>query len=341
MAGVLKFLALPAQGGRIRQLAWLLGLLAVLLIFPLVGPPFFRSLLIEILIFAIFAMSLDVLMGYTGLVSFGHAAFFGLGGYVLGYSALHLSSNLLITIPLVAISISLVALVIGFFALRTTGIYFLMLTLAFSQMFYGLALKWTQVTGGSDGMAGLGRPYLGVGDLALQFGRDNNFYYLVLALFLFTWWFLSRLVSSPFGHTLKGIKENEARMLALGYNTWNYKIAAFVVAGLFAGLGGMLLASFNRHAAPENLYWTVSGGVIIMVLVGGAGSLRGPILGAALVRFLRIYASSYTDRWQTLMGLVFIAFVLFAPQGINGLLKLIRQRRGAAQSAKLPQRGEV
>ena len=296
----------------------LLGL-AALLVFPFVAPTYPRSLMIEVLIFAIFAMSLDLLMGYTGLVSFGHAAFFGLGGYVAAYSSQHLSANLLVELPLLIAVTGAVAFAIGFFALRTSGIYFLMLTLAFAQMLFSLAIKWSAVTGGSDGMP-VERPYLGVGDAALRFGADFNFYYLTLALFLGAWWLLARLVGSPFGHTLRGIKENEARMRALGYDTWRFKISAFVVAGLLAGLAGMLLAAFNRHAAPESLYWTVSGQAIIMVLVGGAGSLAGPILGAALVHLLPSYVSSYTERWQSILGLVFIGFVLFAPRGIYGLI---------------------
>ena len=317
MQGILKLLARPkAQGARIW---WRLGLLVVLLALPFGAPPYIRSLMIEVLIFAIFAMSLDLLLGYTGLVSFGHAAYFGLSGYVLAYSAARLGPNLLVTVPLVALASSLAAFVIGFFALRTSGIYFLMLTLAFAQMFFGLAIKWTAVTGGSDGLP-VDRPYLGVGDLTIHFGSDTNFYYLALAVFLGSWWVLARIVGSPFGHALRGIKENEARMRALGYDTWRYKIIAFVIAGLLAGLAGMLLAAFNRHVAPETLYWTTSGQVIIMVLVGGAGSLSGPILGAALVHLLPSYVSSYTDRWQSILGLVFIAFVLFAPQGIYGLI---------------------
>jgi branched-chain amino acid transport system permease protein len=298
----------------------LLGLLALLVAFPLVAPPYPRSLMIEVLVFAIFAMSLDLLMGYTGLVSFGHAAFFGLGGYVAAYAGLHLSSNLLVTVPLLLLVVGAAAFAMGFFALRTSGIYFLMLTLAFAQMLFSLAIKWSDVTGGSDGLR-VERPALGIGGLELRFGADISFYYLTLAVFLFSWWLLARLVASPFGHTLRGIKENEARMQALGYNTARFKIGAFVVAGLFAGLAGMLLAAFNRHAAPENLYWTRSGEAIIMVLIGGAGSLIGPMLGAALVHLLPSYASSYTERWQTILGLVFIGFVLFAPRGIYGLLR--------------------
>jgi branched-chain amino acid transport system permease protein len=306
------------------------GILALLLIFPFVAAPYPRSLMIEVLIFAIFAMSMDLLMGYTGLVSFGQAAFFGLGGYVAAYSGIHLSANLLLMLPLLVIVLSLTAFVIGFFALRTSGIYFLMLTLAFAQMLFSLAIKWSDVTGGSDGLP-VERPYFGIGDLTIRFGADANFYYLTLVLFASTWWFLTRLVNSPFGHTLKGIHENEARMRALGYHTWRFKISAFVIAGLLAGIAGMLLASFNRHANPETLYWTVSGQAIVMVLIGGAGSLIGPILGAALVHLLPSYASSYTERWQSILGLVFIAFVLFAPRGLYGLLR--RPTRREPQTA--------
>lgn len=296
-------------------------LLAGLAVFPLVAPGYILSLAVEVLIFAVFAMSLDLLLGYTGLVSFGHAAFFGLGGYIVAYVARGVTANLLVTTPIVLIGTAIGAAVIGFFALRTTGIYFLMLTLAFAQMLFGLAVKWTPVTGGSDGLAGVPRPYIGLGSLSWRFGSNLQFYYLVALSFLLSWWLLRRLVESPFGHTLRGIKENESRMRALGYNTWRFKMAAFIVAGVFAGLSGALFTHFNWHAAPENLYWTMSGQVLLMVIVGGSGTLTGPILGAALVRLLPSYASTYTERWQTLMGLVFVLFVLFAPQGIIGLVR--------------------
>ncbi len=312
-----------------RQWVVPLVVLVGLSVFPLISPSYIQSLAVEVLLFAIFAMSLDLLLGYTGLVSFGHAAFFGLGGYVLAYVARGVTANLLVTTPLVIVVTALGAAVIGFFALRTTGIYFLMLTLAFAQMLFGLAVKWTPVTGGSDGLAGVPRPYIGVGDVALRFGSNLYFYYLVAVAFIVCWWLLRRIVGSPFGYTLRGIKENESRMRALGYNTWRFKMAAFIVAGVFAGISGALFAHFNWHAAPENLYWTMSGQVLLMVIVGGSGTLTGPILGAALVRLLPSYASTYTDRWQTIMGLVFIAFVLFAPQGIMGLIRDYQARRQA------------
>jgi len=301
--------------------------LGIALVYPHVSSLYFLSLAIEVLIFAIFAMSLDLLLGYTGLPSFGHAAFFGLGAYLVAYVssrsdlALNLTNNLLVIIPVVIIGTALVALAIGFFALRTTGIYFLMITLAFAQMLFSIAIRWSGVTGGSDGLAGIARPAIGLGAMAYTFNSRTSFYYLVLALFLISWWLLRRIVNSPFGWTLRGIRENEQRMRALGYNTFRFKMAAFVIAGIFGGIAGMLLVQFFRHAAPDNLYWTMSGQVMIMLIVGGTGTLSGPIVGAAVIRLLPNFASSYTERWETLLGLVFIMFVLFAPKGIIGLLR--------------------
>ncbi len=311
---------------RRKQILIAAGLLA--LVYPFVVRSYLLSLAIEVLIFAIFAMSLDLLLGYTGLPSFGHAAFFGLGAYILAYLtstsdlALGLTDNLLITMPLVLLGTGLAALVIGFFALRTSGIYFLMITLAAAQMLFSIAIRWSSVTGGSDGLVGVPRPAIGIQPLSFTIASREGYYFLVLTLFVLSWWLLRRLVESPFGWTLRGIRENEQRMRALGYNTFRYKMAAFVISGAFAGLAGLLLAHFFWHAAPENLYWTTSGQVLIMVIIGGAGTLDGPILGAALMRLLPNYASSYTARWQTLMGVVFILFVLYARRGIYGLLQL-------------------
>ena len=310
---------MPREWLKAQPYRGMLLLLILFIVFPLVSPSYILSLLIEVLVFGIFAMSLDLLMGYTGPVSFGHAAYFGLGAYLVGYISKGYSSNLLITVPLVLAAVAMVAWLVGLLALRTSGIYFLMITLAFSQMLFGLAIKWTPITGGSDGLAGVPRPMIGLGDLTWSFGTNFRYYYLVLFAFWGSWWLLQRLVASPFGHTLRGIKENEERMAALGYDTRRFKVAAFVISGVFAGGAGRLFSHFNFHVGPEFLYWTMSGQVLIMVIVGGTGTLTGPVLGAALVRLLPSYVSSYTDRWQTIMGLVFMAFVLFAREGIISL----------------------
>lgn len=332
---MLATLAVRAQSLRdwfSQHKKWVLATLVILiLIYPYIVRSYILSLGIEVLIFAIFAMSLDLLLGYTGLPSFGHAAFFGVGAYILAYIAstnelaLGLTSNMFFTLPVVLLGSGLVALAIGFFALRTSGIYFLMITLAAAQMLFSIAIRWSSVTGGSDGLIGVKRPSIGIDPFVYTFDSRVSFYYLVLVFFLISWLLLHRITQSPFGWTLRGIRENEQRMRALGYNTFRYKLASFVIAGVFAGLAGLLLAHFFWHAAPDNLYWTTSGQVLIMVIIGGAGTLNGPVLGAALVRLLPNFASSYTERWQTLMGVVFIVFVLFARRGIIGLIDRVKE----------------
>lgn len=307
-------------GTRYRRWWGLLALLGAVA-FPLVARRFYITLAEDVLIFAIFALSLDLLLGYTGLTSFGHAAFFGLGAYATAFLATRLGLyNLLLTVPLVVALCALAALLIGLFALRTRGIYFLMVTLAFAQMLFSVALSWTAVTGGSDGLPGVPRPAVALGPLSYTFADRVSFFYLLLGAFVGVWLMLSALTRSAFGWALRGIRENEARMQALGYPTLRYKLAAFVVAGGLAGLAGLLLVHTTGTASPETLYWTTSGQVLIMLIVGGAGTLPGPVLGALCVRLLRNFVSSATDRWETLMGVVFILFVLFARGGLTRLL---------------------
>lgn len=332
--------------GWVRQNKQRLLILSVLLAlaYPFVIKPYYLSLAIEVLIYAIFAMSLDLLLGYTGLPSFGHAAFFGLGGYVAAYIAstnelaMGLTSNLLVIMPIVIIASAAAALFIGFFALRTSGIYFLMITLAFAQMLFSIAIRWSGVTGGSDGLINVARPTLGIGSLAFAFTSRESYYFLVLGFFFLSLWLLRKIVNSPFGWVLRGIRENEPRMKALGYNTFRFKMAIFVVSGAFASVAGMLLAHFFRLASPGSLHWTTSGEVMVMLIIGGAGTLTGPTMGAALIRLFPLLVSSYTERWQSLEGLLLVTFVLFAPQGILGLL------RGKTEKAVAPREvapGEV
>ncbi|NTU84295.1 MAG: branched-chain amino acid ABC transporter permease [Chloroflexales bacterium] len=322
-------LARPVGGLALRLRPADLAGSALVLAAPWLLPPFGLSLLNEILIFALFAMSLDLLLGYTGLASLGQAAFFGVGAYLTGIAGVHLTPNLLVTLPIVLLGSGLTALVLGFLCLRVARISFLMLTLAFAQMIYAVAFKWNAVTGGSNGFAGVPRPTLALGPLSLSFGDGLSFYVLTASVALLGYFSLRLLVGSPWGHTLRGIKENEPRMVGLGYRTSAYKLSAFVVAGMVAGLAGMLYASFNYFVSPQDLYWTMSGQVLMMVVAGGAGTLLGPALGAALVLLLRTLVSSMTDRWALVMGAIFIALVLFAPHGLLGLLRagLSRARR--------------
>lgn len=300
-------------------------LIVVAAVYPLFVKSYYRSLMTEVLIFAIFAMSLDLLLGYTGLPSFGHAAFFGLGAYTVAFMAssnsraLDLTSNLIITLPVVVTVAALFALFVGFFAIRTSGIYFLMITLAAAQMLFSVASRWTEVTGGSDGLSGVQNVVVGIGPIGYEFSAfQTNFYYLVLFFTVIVWLTLKQIVNSPFGWTLQGIRENEARMKALGYNTFRFKLAAFVIAGSFAGVAGLFSAHFFKNATPETLVLTTSGEAMIALIIGGTSTLVGPIIGSAVVKMFPLIISSYVERWQTLEGLLFIAFVLFAPNGIWG-----------------------
>jgi len=299
--------------------SWLAGLavIALLIVAPFGLPIFAMTLLTELVILGLFAMSLDLMVGYTRLVSFGHAAAYGLGAYASGYILLHTELPLPFAILLATILTGLVAIGVGFVCTMATGVSFSMLTLAFAQLLYAVAFKWTSVTGGSDGLAGIPRR---VGPFGLEaLTSKNGFYYFALACLLGAFFLARALVASPFGAVLRGIRENEPKALALGYNTRRYKIAVVAMAYALGGLAGALYAPFAGFANTELLFWLLSGQVLIMVIVGGSGTLIGPILGAAFFMLLEHQLSSYTEAWALFFGLIFIAFVLFAPQGIWGL----------------------
>ncbi len=296
------------------------GALLVLIVLPqLLTSQYHQSVLVRVLIFAILAMSLDLLLGYTGLASMGHAAFFGLGAYTAGIISLRFSSELVITLPASVLVAGVGALIVGFLSIRTAGVYFLMLTLAFAQVIYALAFKLTSLTRGSDGLSGIPRP--SIASLGIHFDDFASLYYLVLGIFVASYLILERLVHSPFGHALIGIRENESRMRAIGYNTFAYKLVSFLFGGLFAGVAGALYAYFNGFVAPSDVYWTVSGLALVMVIIGGAGTLIGPVMGAAVVLLLETIVASATERWLLIMGLVFIVMVLFVRRGLAGSLE--------------------
>jgi branched-chain amino acid transport system permease protein len=280
----------------------------------------------QALIFAIFAMSLDLLLGYGGMPSFGHAAFFAAGAYGGALWAVHRSPGLL---PLLVIGLAAGAglALIGALALRARGIFFLMLTLAFAQMVWSVLSnnQLAAVLGGDIGLIGVPRPVLPVlADVNLF--QAANFYFLTLLVAVAAYLALAGLVASPFGRTLEGIRENESRMQSLGTFTFQYRLTAFVIAGALAGLAGMLSATFNFSATPASAFWTTSGLAMIAVIVGGARSLVGPAVGAMLVVLLQLGLSSLparglADHWQLLLGAVFIAFVLFLPGGLSALAR--------------------
>jgi branched-chain amino acid transport system permease protein len=303
---------------RTRVLGFLVLLLAVLA-FPAVVGRYPVKLLQEILVWGIYAMSLDLLMGHAGMVSFGHSAFFGVGGYV---AALALTSpggavgGPLGALLLPAAAGALAALVIGYFSIRVSGVYFIMLTLAFSQMFYAYAFQAAWL-GAEDGITGVPRPSL----LGVRTGEGWVFHVYVVAIAALAAFFLWRVVRSPFGHVLAGIHENEGRMEAVGYPVRRYKLLAFVVAGTLAGLAGALYAQFSGSITPDAFFWTTSGEALLMVIIGGTGTLGGAVLGAAAFILLQSLVSTYTERWMLILGVTFVLFVLFAPGGIVGALR--------------------
>jgi branched-chain amino acid transport system permease protein len=309
-----------------------LAVVALLIAAPLGLPAFAMTLLTELVILGLFAMSLDLMVGYTRLVSFGHVAAYGLGAYASGYMLLNSSIPLPFVVILATLLTGVIAIGVGWVCTLATGVSFSMLTLAFAQLLYAIAFKWTSVTGGSDGLAGIPRRAGPMGITLLT--TKAGFYYFALACLIGSFLLCQRLVASPFGAVLRGIRENEAKTLALGYNTRLYKIAVVAIAYAFGGLAGALYAPFAGFANTELLFWLLSGQVLIMVIVGGSGTLIGPILGAAFFLLLEHQLSSYTEAWALFFGLVFIGFILFAPEGIWGLATGWFKRGDAAAKAK-------
>jgi branched-chain amino acid transport system permease protein len=287
-------------------------------VLPFVVPQHSLTILVEALIFGLFAMSLDLLVGYCRLYSFGHAAAYGLGAYsyalILTHAQLPLPAGILLA---VAVTV-LMAVPIAWICTRSTGVSFAMLTLAFAQLGYAMLFRFRDFTGGSDGLVGIPRH---VGPFGIDWFQGKlGYYYLVLFCLLGSYLLCRAIVRSPFGAVLAGIRENEAKTVALGYNTRAYKIATVVLAYGFGGLAGALYAAFAGFASPELFFWLTSGRVLIMVIVGGAGTLIGPILGGVSFVFLEHQLSQVTDLWPLIFGAIFMAFVMFAPQGIWGML---------------------
>ena len=282
------------------------------------------DLLTQMLIYAIFAMSLDILLGYTGLPSLGHAAYFGLAAYATAIISLRLSVPFALAAPAGVAASVIAAALFNLLALRTSRGYYLMITLALSQLLWSLAVSWTELTGGDNGLPGLERP----GAIASAAG----FFYLTLIVFVVSTLALSVLVRSPVGYALKGVRENEGRMRALGYDVWKYKYFASLVAALFAAIAGELFLYLNGFVSPSALSVTVSAQVLMMVLVGAAGTLFGPILGAVLFVLLQYVLSSYTQRWLFVVGFIYVIIALYAPQGVLAFLaeRLRRWIRRAA-----------
>ena len=295
----------------------LFAILIFLIAFPQFGSDFYIEILGKIFILSIFALSLNLLVGVTGLVSLGHAAYFGIAAYTVALitpkdAALSIWLSLPISISIAAIA----ACLVGIFALRTKGIYFIMVTLAFSQLAFYI-FHDTDFGGGSDGIYVNQKPSISIGDLALiDLNAEGRIYYILLAALIVIYVFLKILLRSPFGKVLQGIKSNEQRMLSMGYATFKYKLAAFTIAGAIAGLSGYWHAVLFGFVTPELMSWHQSGNVLLMVILGGMGQLGGAIAGAIAFVGMQEIFTDLTKHWQLLMGAVIVASVLFMPGGI-------------------------
>lgn len=323
----------------IKIAAVIVGLIAVLIIVPQ-SNSFVVLLVSRALIFAILAMSLDILLGFTGLASLGQAAYFGLGAYLTAILAntygFGMKWDFWLMVPLGMIAGGILAAIFGLFAIRATGTYFLMITLALGQCVWGLAYRWNAVTGGDNGLTMRGgRPQFGI-DLS----NEVNFFYLSFGFFAATLLALYVLVRSPFGKSLLGIRERELRMRILGYNIWLHKYIAFIIAGAFGGLSGVLWAHANGIITPETVVITTSVDALLMTVLGGAGTLIGGAIGAGIVFGLREYLSTLVPWWQYVLGGVYVLTILYLPTGLMGIPERVRlwresQKKKRAETAKL------
>ena len=287
-----------------------------LVLIPFFISTYMQGVMTRFLIFAVFAMSYNLIFGYGGLLSLGHAAFFGAGGYTVGLLTLHWGVELFwISMPLGVIVAAVVAAVFGLIALRARGIYFLLVTFALGQLLFSLTwnVKWMN-TSGMQGITGLSRPEFGIRDFYIS---DIQFYFLVLGMFLFSLCILFRLINSPFGVALIGIREDEKRMEAIGYNTWMHKYIAFVISGAFAGLAGVFFSYYNYMISPHHLGIGTSFLPMVMAIIGGQGTLLGPVVGAAIIIFVEHFVSMVMQsRWPLVLGGLFVLSIMFARQGI-------------------------
>ncbi|SHK40338.1 amino acid/amide ABC transporter membrane protein 2, HAAT family [Marinobacter antarcticus] len=303
---------------KIRILWALLALvIAGLIAVPWIASYFYVFIFTEILILGLFAASFNLIFGYTGMLSFGHAAFFGIGSYAMALVLIHLELPFVVSL-LVSMGVSaLLALVIGFFCVRLNEVYFAMLTLAFGMMVFAIAYQWRSVTNGSDGLAGFSLGSFGLG-LDLTLGNPAVYYHVVLAIVAIASAVLYLICRSSFGMILRAIRQNPERVSFAGLNVRTYRLAAFVIAGSFAGLAGGLIAPFLRVASPELLHWSMSAEPILMAILGGTGYFLGPFIGAAVFVLLETWITSFTESWMLVLGIILALMVIFFRKGLLG-----------------------
>jgi len=297
--------------------------LAGLAALPLVAPTYYLHLLTLTFCYGIMAMSLDLLVGYTGLASLGHVAYFGVAGYTAGVLSTRYAWGFWPTAAVALLMAAAVAALFGLLAIRAIGAYFLIITLALGQIIWGLAFRWVSMTGGDNGLRGIPRPLLGFG---LNLTRIHEFFYFALAVTALAAGLMYLLVMSPFGLTLRGIRESESRMRVLGYNVWLHKYLIFVIAGTFSGLAGVLYAYYNGFVSTADVSLVASANALLMVILGGTGTLFGSLIGSALLVFLLNLLSGVTQRWLTILGAILVFSVMYAPQGVVGAARTLATR---------------
>ncbi len=301
--------------------------LAVVLVLPRAGvPTFYVSLFTQTWIYAIVAMSLDLLVGFTGLVSFAQSAFFGAGAYAVAIAATRFAhTDFLWGIIIGFLAGAFVAAIFGLVALRAEGVGFIIITIALNQIMWGLAYQWVSMSGGDNGITGFIRPKVGPFDVSSNAG----FYYVCLAFLIAMLALLVAITRSPFGLVLRGVRETPRRMRALGYNVWLYRYLAMVISGAIAGVAGVLFAWYNQFVGPGDLDLTLSTQLLIIVILGGIGSLYGQILGAGIVVFLSNGLSALTQRWELILGAIYFIIVMYAPDGLMGVAhRIVRRIQG-------------
>ena len=300
-----------------KQLIWVLVALAALAAAPVILPGYYLGLLTKSLILGLFAMSLNLLLGLAGLSTFGHSLYFGMSAYTVAFLTLKFGmTSFWLNLALAVAAAGILSALLVPLTLRSRGTYYGMITLAIAQVGWGIAHGWRSVTGGDDGLPGLKRPEL----WGMNFAGEGAFYYLTLAICALCAALIAVFIASPFGHALVGTRENETRMRVLGYNVWRYQYAASIVAGLFAGVAGVLFVWFTGYVSPVYLSVSMSAQTLLMVVLGGSSALFGPVLGALIIVLLDNLVSYITERWLFVLGVVYVLVTLFAPRGLWPLL---------------------
>ncbi len=312
-------------------------ILPILLVAPFVADytPLYTALLAEILVFGLYGLGFDVMLGYTGILSLGHSAFFGVPSYITGLLLVYVTPSIWLAVPAGALGGTLTAFLLGGLALRKRGVYFAMLTLALSQVFYYIVRMWREVTGGDDGLSGVPRLRLGLpwGEIPLSKNTFNT-YWFVLVIVLASALIIRLILRSPLGRAMQAVRDNEQRAASCGLNVQGIRMAAILVSGFFCGLAGALLTVLIEFAPIENVHWSMSGTVVILTLFGGSGTFLGPFVGAATFLWLKDFVSRTFSYWELVVGGLFVLIVLFLPDGIVGTIqKALRAWAGHGATA--------